>query len=211
MGNSGCKPKPHDVSFFFIAGLPRSRTAWLANWFTTDTSICLHDAWRYARDVKELRSILEAVALSHPQYKYVGTSDSCNGWFYPELKEEFPEARFGLVCRALIESTLSIEKWLRKAELPEPIEGLDKRLINLQYKHNCLIEEADVSLSYMELNSIDKMKKFQAHLTPILRFSPARFALLDGLQVEINIPKYKSSLAHKPMIGNGCLPEGLLP
>jgi len=28
---------------FFVSGLPRSRTAWMANWLTTDHSLCLHD------------------------------------------------------------------------------------------------------------------------------------------------------------------------
>ena len=29
---------------FFITGLPRSRTAWLANYFTTGSVLCLHEA-----------------------------------------------------------------------------------------------------------------------------------------------------------------------
>lgn len=28
---------------FIVLGLPRSGTAWLANWLTTDTTLCLHD------------------------------------------------------------------------------------------------------------------------------------------------------------------------
>lgn len=28
---------------FIVIGLPRSGTTWLANWLTTDTTICLHD------------------------------------------------------------------------------------------------------------------------------------------------------------------------
>lgn len=30
------------MSFFFVTGLPRSRTAWLANFLTTDYAICSH-------------------------------------------------------------------------------------------------------------------------------------------------------------------------
>lgn len=29
---------------FFVTGMPRSRTAWLAAWLTTDTTLCLHDS-----------------------------------------------------------------------------------------------------------------------------------------------------------------------
>jgi hypothetical protein len=28
---------------FIVLGLPRSATTWLANWLTTDRSLCLHD------------------------------------------------------------------------------------------------------------------------------------------------------------------------
>lgn len=28
---------------FMVIGLPRSGTAWAANWLTTDTTFCLHD------------------------------------------------------------------------------------------------------------------------------------------------------------------------
>lgn len=30
---------------FIVLGLPRSGTTWLANWLTTDKSLCLHDPW----------------------------------------------------------------------------------------------------------------------------------------------------------------------
>ena len=29
---------------FMVIGLPRSRTTWLANWLTTDNTLCLHDS-----------------------------------------------------------------------------------------------------------------------------------------------------------------------
>lgn len=29
---------------FFVTAMPRSRTAWLAAWLTTDTTLCLHDS-----------------------------------------------------------------------------------------------------------------------------------------------------------------------
>jgi hypothetical protein len=31
---------------FIVLGLPRSGTTWLANWLTTDTTVCLHDPFR---------------------------------------------------------------------------------------------------------------------------------------------------------------------
>lgn len=33
---------------FLVMGLPRSSTTWIANWLTTDTTLCLHDPFAYA-------------------------------------------------------------------------------------------------------------------------------------------------------------------
>jgi hypothetical protein len=38
------------MGFFSIFALPRSRTAWLSNWLTTDNSICLHEFSNGAKD-----------------------------------------------------------------------------------------------------------------------------------------------------------------
>ncbi len=32
---------------FIVVGLPRSGTTWLANWLTTDTTVCLHDPFAH--------------------------------------------------------------------------------------------------------------------------------------------------------------------
>lgn len=32
---------------FLVIGLPRSSTTWIANWLTTDRSLCLHDPFAY--------------------------------------------------------------------------------------------------------------------------------------------------------------------
>ena len=32
---------------FIVLGLPRSGTTWLANWLTTDTTVCLHDPFAH--------------------------------------------------------------------------------------------------------------------------------------------------------------------
>ncbi len=35
---------------FIVLGLPRSGTTWLANWLTTDTTLCLHDPFNVPLD-----------------------------------------------------------------------------------------------------------------------------------------------------------------
>lgn len=47
---------------FMVLGMPRSGTAWCANWLTTDRTLCLHDPlWR--RHYSELDSIMSKKRL----------------------------------------------------------------------------------------------------------------------------------------------------
>jgi hypothetical protein len=212
------------LEFFFIAGLPRSRTAWLANWFTSDSSICLHDAWRYVKNAKELRNLLERIAKVNPHCKYIGTSDSCNGWFIHELREEFQEARFGRVNRDVNDARNATKYWLNKVGLAQPLEGLFTRLNLLDGMHQehlpshnlgeCGIEadpgcDHDV-IGYHLLDFAPALRRFQKHLMPESIFSLARFTLLDGLQIEVHTEKYLSSFSKTPQVGNACVPSGLL-
>ena len=210
------------VEFFFIAGLPRSRTAWLANWFTSDSSICLHDAWRYVKNAKELRNLLERIAEVNPHCKYIGTSDSSNGWFIHELRKEFQGARFGRVNRDVNDAKNSAEYWMNRVGLAQPLEGLSIRLNLLDGMHKEHLPfpksapgvldpgcDHDV-IGYHLLDSALALRRFQNHLMPEAIFSHARFALLDGLQIEVHTEKYLSSFSKTPQVGNACVPSGLL-
>ena len=59
------------MSKFFITGLPRSRTAWLASFFTGNNSFCYHEILRVSSGFDDaIRK------LSHRKEMYVGNSDS---------------------------------------------------------------------------------------------------------------------------------------
>lgn len=201
------------LEFFFIAGLPRSRTAWLANWFTSGSSICLHDAWRYVKNAKELHNLLERIAKVNPHCRYIGTSDSCNGWFIHELREEFQGARFGRVNRAFNDAKNSTEYWMNRVGLAQPLEGLSTRLNLLDGMHKEHLPKEEDGLDVIGYSLLDNalaVRRFQEYLTPEEIFSHARFALLDGLQIEVHTEKYLSSFSKTPQVGNACVPSGLL-
>jgi hypothetical protein len=46
------------VSNFFVLGLPRSRTAWLANFLTYDNHFCFHEAMNGCRSIDEYKEKL---------------------------------------------------------------------------------------------------------------------------------------------------------
>ena len=76
---------------FFITGLPRSRTAWLANFFTTQTAFCLHDACKDGWTAEHIRSEFDTLAR---HYKQVGDADSGLMLIADELVKLYPAARW---------------------------------------------------------------------------------------------------------------------
>ena len=164
-------------------GLPRSRTAWLANWFTTDRSLCLHDAWRYAQTAEELKAYL--LSKAPKGCEYLGTADSGNGARFDELEDTFPAAPFALIERPLndaIEAT-------SKLAIVAPKSELVTRLAELNLQHHYLPGGVHRT-RYKDLSDQLEMARLHKHLTPTIPFSFARYALLDQLRVQVHEEKY---------------------
>jgi len=79
---------------FFITGLPRSGSAWIANYLSYGNCMCLHDTWinNTPSDIKELFSSLG--------YYAAGTSDPANVMLYDKINKEFPDAKWVIITRA---------------------------------------------------------------------------------------------------------------
>lgn len=86
------------MSNFFITGLPRSRTAWLANFFSTGDVFCWHEAMA---DIKSKAQYWER--LSTERYTHVGNAD-CTlylGGMLPKCPLVIIERDLGEVNKAL--------------------------------------------------------------------------------------------------------------
>jgi len=175
-----------EPEFFFVLGLPRSRTAWLANWLTTDCSLCMHDAWRFANTAPELRQFLRSRDFSPTATRYIGSSDSSNGWRYDELKAEFPKAKFALIERPAEDVLVSA---LDLGCAPEPTQ-LVKILNDLDIAHQRVKDTSIFVTAFDSLNDASVVRALQKHLMPTRPFNQARFALLDSLKVVIHEAKY---------------------
>ena len=82
---------------FFVTGLPRSRTAWLANFLTVPPmSLCWHDGLSRFQTPARL---VEAIEVALTQYEYVGVSDSGIPWVWRRLMDAYPQATWILVDR----------------------------------------------------------------------------------------------------------------
>jgi len=70
---------------FFVTGLPRSRTAWLSQFFNHGTVACLHEPTTRCGSMKEVRELME----SQQPLGWVGAADPNIGLFAEEWLAEF--------------------------------------------------------------------------------------------------------------------------
>lgn len=98
---------------FFVTGLPRSRTSWLANLLTYvvtpgsddsggGRSICYHDLMKGCDSTQQLIDVLESTMAS-----LVGDSDSGLLWLFPELELRYPTSKWIVVRRSAVEAAIS--------------------------------------------------------------------------------------------------------
>ena len=171
-------------------GLPRTRTAWLANWFTTDKSFCAHDAWRYVDSAEELKEYL--LDRAPEGCEYLGTADSGNGIMFDELEETFSDAAFGLIDRALNDSIEATSK----LGFVAPKDELVSRLASLNLQHHYLPKTVHKT-RFKDLDDLIEMGRLHKHLTPTLPFNFARYALLNQMTVQVHEDKYVREVDRK--------------
>ena len=89
---------------FFIAGLPRSRSAWFANYMSYGDTACLHDQFRHTGlNAGDLSRAIELTGATN-----VGHADSCNFLVAEELMELYPDSRWLVVRRDPAEAFKSL-------------------------------------------------------------------------------------------------------
>jgi hypothetical protein len=145
---------------FVITGLPRSATAWLANWFTTDHSVCWHEA-----------------LMDHSMEELLGfESDELFGISETSLCTMDP-----LAVNALPVPKLVIHR---------PLDEVNRSLVDLGFPPGMTEEHEknlwDIGGFHLKFEDIFDEDKFRvAHewLIPI-EFNPDRYALLRKFMVE---------------------------
>lgn len=105
---------------FFIFSLPRSRTAWLANFLTYGETYCFHEGWIGVSTPDEMWRKMKATGR-----KFTGNSDSGNIMFLDEIMDEYPNAKLILIERPMNEVIRSLsdmgfpgqEEYLRRCHI----------------------------------------------------------------------------------------------
>lgn len=165
---------------YFICGLPRSQTAWIANYLTFEDSFCFHDALKDCQDgISRLRGIMEAVGAS-----YVGNSDPANALVQDGLIKEFPNAKWVVIDRPFSEVRRAVDALgmdsSRLHYLQGKIEELRLKVSPLVVPHGALHE------------SIKDIAKF---VDPGFRYCEARHKMLVHLNVQTDVSWAKEQIA----------------
>ena len=111
--------------YFFITGLPRSRTAWLSCFFTHGNVACRHEALRHDLSALGLRKTLDETPG-----EYAGDSDSALPLMAAQIGRMFPEAPVAVVRRSPTECRESLERVYGSEDLAnlavdQTLRGLD--------------------------------------------------------------------------------------
>jgi hypothetical protein len=159
---------------FFITGLPRSRTAWLANLFTTDRSLCFHEP-------------VEAPATLFSCYATVqiGISDSMLVLAYRELARTFPTSRWLYVDRDPNGALASFLQFTR------PVVGMREEIVRTLFDAHLLRAHemrADwqrvKTVRFEDLDDPATIQSAWDWCLPEVPFQRARWEILAKLRVE---------------------------
>jgi hypothetical protein len=155
--------------YFFIYGLPRSRTAWLANYFCTERSHCYH----------EMLGI-----------EFATLTTAAEGKEYVGLAEPNPQMIRVVDEKYLASPTLVVER-----NKEEVIDSYFTKYRTLRLKdciewyEECLKEIVGLNVLRVRFEDVDsRMPDIVKHLTPTLSFDKLRSEQLRVFNVQTQAP-----------------------
>ena len=176
---------------FFVTGLPRSRTTWLANWLTAGRAFCFHDLLADCARVEDMQGYFQDVAHGH-KLAYVGNADSGLPLVWRKVQQVFPAARWLVVERDMDEALMSCERYFRTRPyagtegtlgLREMREAFKKLRAGIKELSAALPEGSVFKVPFDGLDRMDEAEKAWKFLLPTEPFNIDRWALLDGMRI----------------------------
>ncbi len=169
---------------FFITGLPRSRTSWLANFFTYNNTFCFHEATRFCASIEDLK-----ITLANHDASNIGNADPALIYMMDDLVNMFPEAKFLFVEREVYETIDSFLGFYASLDSQQKVTDwilqMNELFQKAKQKYNVM------TISHNELNQMDACKQTWEYLVPEIPFDEKRWKMLDELY--INKLPYKHS------------------
>lgn len=149
---------------FFIYSLPRSRTAWIANFLTYGKSYCYHEPSLGMFDLTELITLFRKRPIT-------GSSDCANVLMIDRIQELFPDSKSIVIERPIEEVSYSLRELGITPKLEEMKEGLER-----------------VKAELNPLVLTNRLDEFECHELCKFTDSPwdyKRFLMLDSMNIQI--------------------------
>jgi len=96
---------PDEQTQYFIVALPRSGTAWLANFLTWGNSFCFHEALYGCESLERLDEIFVETGA-----KYAGGAETAVASLLPAVYARFPNAKYIFVLRDIEDIFASLNR-----------------------------------------------------------------------------------------------------
>lgn len=149
---------------FFITGLPRSRTAWLAAYFTNGDVYCYHEALNGLKSKSEFDEVMtHKLGIS-----LTGNSDS--GLLLTDFNTRFPDAPIVIIERPMRDVILAL--WNAGIPHYEPLLALIQERMDLRF--GCL------KIEYDQIDN--RLPDICAHIG--VRYDKARHELFNSLNIQ---------------------------
>lgn len=156
---------------FVIAGLPRSRTAWCAAFFSNYPAMCYHDRIGTLENINDLKYLFR-----NPYYTHIGISDTVAGFFMPWVMEHL-NAKVMVIDRDIE----AVELSLMQLNMPTG-KYLDYMREQMrQYKNH-----PDVLwMPFEALSDKRAMQKAWFHLLPGMPFDEERYEMFNRMNIQV--------------------------
>lgn len=174
------------MQHYFITGLPRSRTGWLANLLTYGPSFCWHDAVQHGWNAAGVMG-----QLAQTPAQFAGDSDSGLVLMHEELNALAPQAQWVFVLREQAAAEESFLKYFagRSYKGTRPVAVAEARQIfgllarKLEQARRFIPGHRAIEVEFAALERREVAAEIWAHCVPGVPFHQQRWELLDKLQV----------------------------
>jgi hypothetical protein len=152
---------------YFIASLPRSRTAWLANFLTYGPSFCFHEPMDQV-SIQQYPWLFGSVAQ-----EFVGSSDSANTFVMEQLIDLFPAAKIVVIRRELN----AVRESLKQIGLDSGLwlEKMDRLLDRIEYAYRPLV------IPYLNFDA----GRIWHYLFPHVPLNQRRLEMLENFRLQV--------------------------
>lgn len=178
---------------FFITGLPRSRTAWMAAaCMTAESVMCYHEP------IEDYPSWQEATRLWHGvEYGATGIADSGLGFHLAEILAEYRPR------------TLIIERDSNEVAASLVPFGVDpRRFLEVLSRR---LESSDILVKRVPFDQLDeRMEECLRHLLPGIEIDPQKVRQMQRFTIQVDVARVRESAAKRRLEAAAILGQDVL-